>query len=181
MKDTMIGNRIYLALPVGKVSGFEIHECMKSGSIPKYISVVPNPYTVEHGEAFLNYIKNTESDASNYQYGIFNKEDDKFIGMISLENVDEDNKKCELGYWVADEYRGKGLVKEASILLTKYAFSKLGMNKITAFVIKENTASISLLISLGFEIEGLLKDDVYNKGQFADRYAFALRKSERQQ
>lgn len=177
MKESINGDRIYLAFPIGKVSAEVIHECMKNDNTSKFISSAPYPYTIDSAAAFLKYIEKTESNDSIYEYGIFSREDDSFIGMIALENIDTYHKKCEIGYWLSEKYFRKGIASEACKLLIKFAFSKLEMNKITAFAIKENAPSISLLIRLGFEIEGLLRDDVINRGQFADRYALGLLKS----
>lgn len=174
--ESLIGNSVYLAFPIGKVSEKEIYESMSNENTSKFISAAPYPYTNDDAARFLKFLERTETDASTFQFGIFNKEDNHFIGMISLENIDYECKKCEIGFWMSEKFVGKGITKEASALLIDYAFKKLEMNKITAFAIKENIASISLLTRLGFVIEGLFRDDVINKGQLVDRYAFALLK-----
>jgi RimJ/RimL family protein N-acetyltransferase len=177
MKENLVGDRIYLTFPIGKVGAENIYQCMSNESTVKFMSSAPYPYTIEHAAMFLKFVETTEKDNSTFQLGIFNKENDSFVGMISLENINVDCKKCEIGFWISEKYVGKGIAKEASKLLIDFAFKKLDINKITAFAIKENTPSISLLINLGFEIEGLLRADVINKEQLVDRYAFGLLKS----
>jgi len=174
MTERLIGNRVYLEFPVGKVSAEKICECMSCKNTAKYMYAAPYPYTIDNASIFLKFVERTETDESTFQFGIFTKQDECFIGMISLENIDYDCRKCEIGFWISERFVGKGFAKESSQLLIDYAFRKLGMNKITAFAIKENIASLSLLLNLGFEIEGLLRDDVINKGQLVDRYAFGL-------
>jgi ribosomal-protein-serine acetyltransferase len=174
MKERLIGNRVYLEYPAGKVSAEEICECMSCKNTARYMYAVPYPYTIDNASMFLKFVERTEIDYTTFQFGIFNKQDECFIGMISLENIDYECRKCEIGFWISEKFVGKGFAKESSQLLIDYAFAKLAMNKIAAFAIKENVASISLLMSLGFEIEGLFRDDVINKGQLVDRYAFGL-------
>lgn len=58
---------------------------------------------------------------------------------------------CELGYWVAEEYWGRGYAGEASQIIIKRAFDELAVEKIFASYRIENTQSKRVLEKLGFK------------------------------
>lgn len=58
---------------------------------------------------------------------------------------------AELGYWVAQEYQGKGYATEACRALIERAFDELDINQIFATYKKENHASKRVLEKLGFK------------------------------
>ena len=74
--------------------------------------------------------------------------DDIIIGYIAF-NIREDSH--EVGYCFLSDYHGMGYAKESHIALFDY-LRTLGITKFTAGTGIENTPSVSLLKSLGFEL-----------------------------
>lgn len=68
-----------------------------------------------------------------------------FVGVISLKGIDLINKKASLGYWIGEEYWGKGIATAAVQLVISYAFSEIGLEEICAYVFPENRPSIRVL------------------------------------
>lgn len=58
---------------------------------------------------------------------------------------------AELGYWIAEEYQGKGYATEVSQILIRRAFEDLNIERIYASYKKENAASRRVLEKLGFK------------------------------
>ena len=72
-----------------------------------------------------------------------------FGGAIGLKNIDLINKKANLGYWIGEQYWGRGITTECVGLTIDYAFSpELGLKEISAYVFPENKASILWLVIL---------------------------------
>ena len=67
-------------------------------------------------------------------------------------------------------------MSEALPLVIHYGFLSLKLNRIQALVIPGNSASVGLLMKLGFEEEGLLRDYAFFKGRYNDLISFALLK-----
>jgi RimJ/RimL family protein N-acetyltransferase len=44
------------------------------------------------------------------------------VGSIGLKNMDLINKKANLGYWIGEEYWGRGIATECVGLIIDYAF-----------------------------------------------------------
>ena len=93
----------------------------------------------------------------------------KLIGHVGLYKIDRIAKKTEFGILIADdESRGKGYETKATNLMVEYAFHELGMHKVTAEVLNENTASLSMFKKCGFTTDGCLRDDVFKNGRYYD-------------
>jgi len=89
------------------------------------------------------------------------------IGTIGLSAIDKVNSKAEYGIIIGEtEYLGKGYAKEASQLILKYAFKELCLNKVFLRVFEENVRAIGMYKSLGFNVDGTLRQDVYKEGVF---------------
>lgn len=99
------------------------------------------------------------------------------IGYGGLLSIDTKNSKAESYMGIGDkDYWGKGYGKEVRQVLLRYAFQELGLNRVYSLVWSENERMINLNISVGFEIEGLLKADVFSHGQYRDRYVMGILK-----
>ncbi|TSC94818.1 MAG: N-acetyltransferase GCN5 [Candidatus Berkelbacteria bacterium Athens1014_28] len=93
----------------------------------------------------------------------------KPIGFMGLSNISKSNKNADLFIAIGDDqYRGKGFGKLAMKWLINYAFEKLKLHKINLGVVKDNTPAVKLYHSLGFVIEGEMKDEIYHNGVFYD-------------
>ena len=83
--------------------------------------------------------------------------DETVIGFFSF-NIREDSH--ELGYCFHSKYQGKGYAKESLAALIEY-LTTIGIKKLTAGTAINNTLSVSLLKSLGFELIGTEKVSFY--------------------
>jgi diamine N-acetyltransferase len=95
-------------------------------------------------------------------------------GRIRIYNLDYRHQKCEYGIEISKEYRGKGVAKKASILLIDYVFSNLPIRKIYLHVFEDNTRAIKLYEELGFEIEGIFKNEFFKSGEWKNVMRMAL-------
>ena len=88
-----------------------------------------------------------------YEYGIWTIEDrttGEYVGRAGISNR-EGYEEAELGYVIKESYRGKGYAKEVTKAIIDYAKEQLEMKDMIAFTLEENTASVRLLKSLGFD------------------------------
>lgn len=93
----------------------------------------------------------------------------KLIGHVGLYKIDSIAKKTEYGILIADDdSRGKGYGTKCTSLMVDYAFTELGMHKVTAEVLSVNAASIAMFKKCGFIVDGCLRDDVFKNGRYYD-------------
>lgn len=97
------------------------------------------------------------------------------IGSITFSQIVRGAfQACYLGYNLDERRQGKGLMQEALKLATHYAFEELGLHRIMANYRPENTRSAKTLKAVGFVIEGVAQDYLYNGGAWRDHVLTSL-------
>jgi RimJ/RimL family protein N-acetyltransferase len=87
-------------------------------------------------------------------------EEETFCGLISFHSVSLGNHAAEIGYWLSAPARGKGIAMTAVKMITEYGLQTMGFKRIEALVDVDNEASKALLISAGFQLEGIMRQKV---------------------
>ena len=101
------------------------------------------------------------------------------IGNITLHSIDWVHRTAEMGTMIGNkEFWGKGYATEARSLLITCAFSRWGLRKITVGNVEGNQASISSNKKLGFQEEGLLREQVLVDGEYRDVIRMGLLRHE---
>ena len=99
-----------------------------------------------------------QNNDSYFVFGIyiFDKElnSNKIIGKISAMDYNSRNCSTEIGYYCLPEFRNKRYIKRALAKLCSFMFEKIALNKIYAQTGSYNKASIKLLESLNFSLDG---------------------------
>lgn len=98
----------------------------------------------------------------------------RVIGTCSYAYFDEEYKVSEIGYSVLSDEWNKGYATEIASALMGYAFNRIGVQRVFARVLPQNTASIRVLLKLGFEYEGTHKKEFYFNGKTADVCIYAI-------
>ena len=93
------------------------------------------------------------------------KENGKFIGFTGLKYLD-DLDVVDIGYRLKKEYWGLGIATEAGKISIDLGFNKLGLERIIAMILPQNTNSIRVAEKLGMQF----KNDIEEQGQLARVY-----------
>jgi [ribosomal protein S5]-alanine N-acetyltransferase len=109
------------------------------------------------------------------RWGITQKDHDTVIGTCGY-MFHKPSFRAELGYDLARPYWGRGIMTEALQAIIRFGFEELGVNRFQALVMPGNVASIKLLLKLGFQEEGVLREYAHFKGAFHDLHCFSLLK-----
>ena len=123
----------------------------------------------ESVEDSLNIIKTVFSKKETYAI----VKDDVPLGCAGLLFHPDTNHwwgegSVELGYWIAEEYWGRGYAVEASKILIERAFDDLGVEKIYASCRCENNQSKRVLEKLGFRYYAQLENVDYLNRPFSE-------------
>ena len=143
--------------------------------IPAF-TTVPLNYTIDHA---IDFVRSQPFSFSERRELLFvidfgNGGDRQFAGVISLHTINIRNHTAEIGYWMEKSMRGKGIGTIAAKMITDYGFRTLGFRRIDGLADVENTASQKLLLSAGFEKEGILRNKVTREdGRQIDMALFA--------
>jgi [ribosomal protein S5]-alanine N-acetyltransferase len=155
----------------------DITHLLMNYNVSKHLWEIPNPYSIDDA---LEFIKCANSDFNTLKALHFaieskiiprSRNNLKFVGTISVKNIDLVNKKADLGYWIGEQYWGRGIATECLKLIIDYAFSaELGLKQLCAYVFPENKASIRVLEKNGMNKIGVVNE--YHKLSGRDRTSF---------
>lgn len=133
----------------------------------------PFPYTQDDGIRFINLAL---SSAPTEIFAIVAKEE--VIGSIGVHpKADIHCKNAEIGYWIAEEFWGNGIVPEAVKLMINYGFKTFDITRIYASTYDINLKSQRVLEKSGFVKEAEFFETIYKNGTFHNEVIYAVRKS----
>lgn len=100
--------------------------------------------------------------------------DGVYVGQLTVGNIQRGAVLTAwIGYWVDDDYSGKGVATAATALGVDHCFGPVGLHRLDATVQPENGASQAVLTKLGFRREGLLERYMDVNKRWRDHYLFA--------
>ncbi len=107
-----------------------------------------------------------------FQAGIWHK--GTFVGGIGYHSIDRDDRKTEIGYWLAASSQGKGIMTNACKALITYAFVEYKLNRVEIHCASGNTRSRAIPERLGFTQEGILREAAWLYDHFVDHVVYGL-------
>lgn len=149
-------------------------------SDPEVMKFWSTPPLTEPAQAreLVDQIHRSFGEHSLYQWGVALHEGDRVIGTCTLAHLDPKNQRAELGFALARDEWGKGLMREALGALIAFAFGPLDLARLEADVDPRNAASLGLLEHLGFVREGMLRERWRVAGQIQDSVMLGLLRRE---
>jgi len=103
------------------------------------------------------------------------EDDGEPVGLANLARIDRAQRRCEWAYYLGEpSTRGKGLGAAVELIVIRYVFETLGLNKLWCEVLADNVAVIRLHERFGFVREALLRDHVAKGGVFRDVVGLGL-------
>ncbi|MCU0497984.1 MAG: GNAT family N-acetyltransferase [Anaerolineae bacterium] len=112
------------------------------------------------------------------RWGITLKSDPMVIGLIGFNYWDRVNHRASLGYDLARVHWRKGIMYDALRAVIAFGFTRMALNRIEADTSAANLASSALLRKLGFQQEGIQREQYYEDGVYHDLWLFALLRRE---
>ena len=129
-------------------------------------------YSIDHATRFINEGIKSRLDRKNLGLALFRGDD--LVGSIGFNRLEWASRSCEIGYWIAREEEGKGIITRACRALIDYAFEELDMNRVEIRCSAENTRSAGVPERLGFKREGMLRQAEMLNGRAHDFYIYGL-------
>jgi len=127
---------------------------------------------VEDATQFIVKNLNRQSDETGFQCGIFRNEE--LVGMCGYHPIDRSNNSVVIGYWLAENMTGQGIVTSCVEFLVSYAFDKLGINKVNIPVAEGNIKSRAIPERLGFVNEGVERDAEHLYGRYVNHVRYSV-------
>ena len=137
---------------------------------------LPYPYTEKNGKEFIStMLAANENDTFAFAITV----NGKVIGSIgAFRQGNIHRQTAELGYYIAEEYWGKGIMTEAVKQLCDYVFSNTDIIRIYAEPFAYNIGSCRVLEKAGFQYEGTLRSNALKNGNVFDMKMYSKLKTD---
>ena len=129
---------------------------------------------------FVSRVRRAREEAEEgTDYSLFIFTDDGqseiLVGGVTLSNVRRRAAQfVNLGYWMGQQYAGKGLMTKAVATCLPFVFDTLDLHRIHAAFLPHNTASRRVLEKNGFAEEGFAENYLQINGRWEDHVLFGL-------
>jgi len=129
----------------------------------------PYPYTVSDARNWLESVIGRTPE-TNFAIDVAGEA----VGGIGFTlQSDVAHRSAEIGYWLGEEFWGRGITTDALIAVTNYAFENYDLCRLYAHVFEWNMASARVLEKAGYALEGRLRKSVTKEGQTIDQLMYA--------
>lgn len=129
----------------------------------------PHPYTVTSAEWYIGDVAGEDPPLG---FGI--DVNGAIVGSVSLKpGTDIERVNAEIGYWIGREFWGRGIVTDAVIGMTHYAFAQRKFNRVFAVPFVRNPASCRVLEKAGYVREGSMRRSAIKDGLLQDQHLYA--------
>ncbi|MFJ7953309.1 GNAT family N-acetyltransferase [Lysinibacillus sp. NPDC096418] len=145
-------------------------------TLREWLLFVDNVKTVKDTERFIRGAMQQYADNNGLQAGIYYE--GKLAGVIGYHQINKEHNWTSIGYWLGNDFVGKGLVTNSMRAFIDYAFDYLKVNRIEVRVAVGNIRSRTIPKILGFNEEGRLRDAEWLHDHYVDQVVYGLTAAE---
>ena len=129
----------------------------------------PYPYTISDARSWLEIVIGHKPE-TNFAIDVAGEA----VGGIGFTlQPDVGHRSAEIGYWIGEQFWGRGITTDALIAVTDHAFANYDLCRLFAHVFEWNGASARVLEKAGYAFEGRLRKSVTKDGQTIDQLMYA--------
>jgi ribosomal-protein-alanine N-acetyltransferase len=140
-------------------------------SHPDFIYFPVTVKNIEEEKAFLRQNRQKRKDGTEHNFAI--SYEDELVGAIGL-MVDRRRAHVgEIGYFVDQNFWGKGIASAAVKLIERFAMDELSIARLEIVILKQHTASQRVAEKCGYLKECVQRGKLLHEGKHADAYLFA--------
>lgn len=137
---------------------------------------LPYPYSEQDGMDFISSMLSA-NETETFTFAI--TLDDKAIGSIGVFRQQNIHRQtAEMGYYIAEEYWGNGIMTDAVKQICEYVFENSDILRIYAEPFAHNIGSCRVLEKAGFKYEGTLRSNAVKNGKVVDMKMYSRLRGE---
>lgn len=153
--------RLLLRAPFYSGDGEAVNKAIENSihELRQWLPFAQEIPTLEETEISLREAHIKFLERENFRFLIFHKDSQEFFGTVSLQSVDWEVRKCEVGYWINTKFSGNGYITEAVKAVMEYGINELGFHRLEIRCESTNLPSRAIPEKLGFNLEGILVNE----------------------
>jgi len=154
VSDTLLPEpRVKTALrPIEAGDAARLHQLINDWEICRLLPEAPFPYPADLARDWITAAIADREAGIAYQFAITD-DAGTMIGCAGL-RLDKSGMTASLGYWVARRAWGRGHGRQAVLLMLRWGFAELAIDRVVATVADDNAASLAVLRRAGFTETG---------------------------
>ncbi len=144
---------------------------------PRYLRYYPwTERSAEDAHEFVSrfIVQQQIEPRTKFQLAVTLKSGGELIGNCGIRKDATESRSADIGYELSPTHWGRGYATEAARAIVDFGFTQLGVHRIWATCIAENTASAHVLEKLGMRLEGRLRENEYFKDRWWDTLIYAI-------
>ena len=168
----MIKTKRFTLRPYKMSDAKEIAPLLNNWNVTKNLSNLPFPYETVHAQEYIRKISTEmkKKDIKNFVLVIVI--DGKVSGAVGIHHI-EAGHKAEMGYWLAENHWGQGIMPEVVKEFMALVFPKFKLRRIFARAYAHNKSSMRVMEKVGMQFEGIERKGALKSGKFIDTYVYA--------
>lgn len=151
---------------------------LSNREVHKYVPEECIPRTFDQTKAEIDYNLDLFRYRRSIYWALARKSDNKLIGSCGFNYWNRDHARAEISYDLAREYWGHGIMTRVAQAVLGFAFARMQLHRIEATVTPTNIGSLKVLEKLGFQREGVLREQKLLHGKFYDAVMLSLLQKE---
>jgi ribosomal-protein-serine acetyltransferase len=128
--------------------------------------------TLEGTREFIQATRRQLADDDGLQTAVVHG--GRIAGMVGFHFVDWRNRSTTIGYWLAEDAQGRGIMTAAVRALVDHAFGPWRLNRVAIHAAPGNARSRAIPLRLGFTEEGTLRADERLGDIYLDSVVYAV-------
>lgn len=129
---------------------------------------------LSQAEKLINAMAQDYREKTSVRWGITIKPNNDIVGMTGFNYWNQTDNRASIGFDLAHAHWRKGIMREAVVAMLNFGFQQMALHRIEADASIYNEPSISFLRSLGFQQEGIQRDQYYEDNQYHNLVLFSL-------
>ena len=127
-----------------------------------WLSWVKATMKTEHSKEFIENALHQADTQQGLALGIWVNE--QLSGGIGMHQWDHATNRAQLGYWLAADKSGKGVIQQSMVRFIDFLFSVTALTKLEIHYVTANLRSAKVADRLGFRLEGVIRQAILRNG-----------------
>jgi ribosomal-protein-serine acetyltransferase len=122
--------------------------------------------------AFVESAIRQQTSGLGFQAGIW--QGNEIVGIIGYHHLEWANRSTCIGYWLAEQFQGRGIMTKSCRSVVEYAFEEWHLNRIEIRCAEGNLKSRAIPERLGFKAEGTFREAEWLYDHFVDHVVYGM-------
>lgn len=165
-----------LVRPLGEGDAPALHAAVRVSidSLSHWLPWCHPDYSLADAEAWVAYAEAAWARQSEFPLAVFDDTSGEFIGCTGLSQVNGVHRSANLGYWIGEPHRGRGIATHAVTLAAAIAFEELDLVRLEIVVLPDNRASQRVAEKIGATREVEARNRLMFQGRPSGAVVYSL-------